>query len=51
MGVSNKRKENLEHEIRYHKFMISREEIGFRLTSSFTFFFYNSIAVLTQTKC
>ena len=37
-------KESVEHEIRYHKFVISREETGFRLTFSFTFFFCNSIA-------
>ena len=34
----------MEHENRYHKFTFSHEETGFRLTFSFTFFFYNNIA-------
>ena len=36
--MNNKRKENLEHEIYYHKFVILREETGLCLTFSFTFF-------------
>ena len=64
MGVNNRRranfeynKENLEHEMRYHKFAISHEEeTGLRLTFSFTFFsikamhnFYTN-KVLTRKK-
>ena len=36
--MNNKRKENLEHEICYHKFVNTREETGLRLTFSFTSF-------------
>ena len=38
VGLKNERKGNLEHEIRYHKFVISREATGLRLTFPFTFF-------------
>ena len=38
VGLKNERKGNLEHEIRYHKFVISREATGLLLIFPFTFF-------------